>query len=64
MVDGYMFYRSLLYINEYLPKVDIHMPCIWDDKYTNKFEEGVLLVKWIEKNIKGGNLNICINLGT
>jgi hypothetical protein len=64
MVEGYMVYQSMVYISEYLPKVDIDVPHIWDDKYTNKFEGEVLLGKGIEKKVKGGCLNICIYLHT
>jgi hypothetical protein len=55
MVESYMFYQSMVYINEYLPEVDINVPCIWDNKYTKKFELGeVLLRKGIKKKLNLG----------
>jgi hypothetical protein len=64
VLRSYMVYQSMVYISEYLPKVDIHVTHIWGDKYINKFEGDVFIGKGIEKKFKHGRLNLCINLGT
>jgi hypothetical protein len=47
MVKYYMVYQSIMYFNEYLPKimVDINVPLLWDANATKKFEGEALLGK-------------------
>lgn len=40
----------MVYINEYLPKLDIDMPYILKDKYTNKFKGEIVWERDLEKN--------------
>ena len=45
MVEGYMVYQCMVYISEYLPKLEKHMnvPRIWHLDSINKFEGEYLL---------------------
>jgi hypothetical protein len=47
MVEGYMIYQTMVYITQYLPKIDvsINVDCIWDVNSINKFEGENLLGK-------------------
>jgi hypothetical protein len=40
MVEGYMVYQNMVYINQYLPKIvaSINVDHIWDVNSINKFE--------------------------
>ena len=54
MVEGYMVYQSMVYINQYLPKLaeNMNVPCIWHLKAINKFEGEVLLEKGTMRTVK------------
>ena len=55
MVEGYMVYQSMVYINQYLPKLVENMivPCIWHLYPIKKFEGEVLLGKGRLSTVKG-----------
>jgi hypothetical protein len=56
MVEGYMVYQSLVYISQYLPKIEaklMKMPHIWDLNSIKKFEGEVLVRKGIMRELKG-----------
>ena len=55
MVEGYMVYQSLVYISQYLPKLEANMnvPLIWDVNSINKFEGEVMLGKGRIRKVKG-----------
>ena len=55
MVEGYMVYQCMVYISEYLPKLEENMnvPRIWHLNSINKFEWEVLLGKGTMRTMKG-----------
>jgi len=55
MVEGYMVYQSMVYINQYLPKLaeNMNVPRIWHLDPIKKFEGEVLLGKGRMSTVKG-----------
>ena len=55
MVGGYMVCQCMVYISEYIPKLEENMnvPRIWHLKSLNKFEGEVLLGKGRTRKMKG-----------
>ena len=55
MVEGYMVYQSMVYINQYLPKLaeNMNVPRIWHLNPIKKFEGEVLLGKGRMSTVKG-----------
>jgi hypothetical protein len=57
MVDGYMVYKSMVYISHYLPKLVVKIihvvDHIWDVNSINFFEEENLLGKGRMKKLRG-----------
>ena len=55
MVEGYMVYQCMVYISQYLPKLEENMnvPHIWHLKSINKFEGEVLLGNVRMRTVKG-----------
>jgi hypothetical protein len=56
MVEGYMVYESMVYINHYLPKLAVQamhaVDCIWDVSSINKFGREQLLGKGRMKKVR------------
>jgi hypothetical protein len=57
MVEGYMVYKSMVYISQYLPKLATQamhaVDCIWDVNSIKKFEREKLLGKGTMKKVRG-----------
>ena len=55
MVEGYMVYKCMVYISQYLPKLaeNMNVPRIWNLDSINKFEGEVLLGKGKMRAMKG-----------
>jgi len=55
MVEGYMVYQSMVYINQYLPKLaeNMNVPLIWHLDPIKKFEGEVLMGKGRMRTVKG-----------
>jgi hypothetical protein len=57
MVEGYMIYKSMVYISQYIPKLEAqHMLAvdfIWDVNSIKKIEREQLLGKGTMKNVRG-----------
>ena len=54
IVQGYMVYKSMVYISQYLPNLEknINLPRIWHVNSINKFEGEVLLGKGRTRKVK------------
>ena len=54
-VQGYMVYKSMVYISQYIPNLakNINLPGIWHVNSINKFEGEVILGKGITRKVKG-----------
>ena len=55
MMEGYMVYKSMVHISQYLPKLaaNMHVDCIWDVNYIKVFEREHLLGKGRMRKVKG-----------
>ena len=55
IVERYMVYQTMEYINIYLPKfvTNIHVDCIWDPNSVNNFEREYLIGKGRSSKVRG-----------
>jgi len=58
MIEGYMVYRMMVYITQYLPKLvaKIHIDCIWNLDSIKKFEEEYLVGNGRFRKVEGNKL--------